>query len=114
LADHVADLREKEAITLLVFPEQLEKLTTDLLPEGMFAGIAPSADEIREFLGGGALSGQLLSRRGIFVTDRYGEIAGLWIVREHDFPGIDQVLGALDSVEIACEECGVPIWPVDE
>lgn len=114
LCVHTPRLREEDAVALLIFPKQPENLPSDPLPEGMFAGVAASADEIPPFLGKDAPAGQALSRRGIFVTDRYGEIARSWIVREHEFPGIKQILTTLNAVEIACEECTVPVWPVDE
>ena len=114
LGNHSVDLREKGAVTLLVFPKQPEQSTGELLSDGMFAGAFTSAHDVREFLGQDALSLQRLCRRAIFVTDRYGEIAGLWTTQEHEFPRIEQILSSLNLVEIACEECSVPFWPVDE
>lgn len=80
----------------------------------MIAGSYAGTHNIEHFLGEGALLIQGFRQRAIFVTDRYGEISGLWITEEHEFPAIDQVLSVLNLIEIACEECSVPIWPAEQ
>lgn len=114
LASHAADLREKEAVALLVFPETASSLLSDSSSAEIVAGCDIGCHGIRMFLGEDALSARGLSRRGVFVTDRYGEISAEWVVGGHEFPGIREILSSLDLVEIACEECGVPYWPVDD
>jgi hypothetical protein len=79
LVNHIADLREKEAVTLLVFPSKPEPWLCDGLPDGMIAGSYAGTHNIEDFLGEGALLMQGFRQRAIFVTDRYGEISGLWI-----------------------------------
>ena len=87
LIDHAGALREKTTSTLLVFAKQPE-LSLEALPEGIVAGWDASGAGIRSFLGEDAQPGDKLRRGGVFVTDRYGEIVGLWISEPHDFPRI--------------------------
>lgn len=113
LIDHAGALREKTTSTLLVSAKRPE-LSPDTLPEGIVAGWDASGAGIRSFLGEDAQSGDELRRGGVFVTDRYGEIVGLWISQPHDFPRIEEILSTLTQAEIACEECTVPTWPVSD
>ena len=113
LANQASDLREQEAIILLAFLGEPQQSLRDILSDEFSAGAA-SAPHLRQFLGEDATSAERLSRRGVFVTDRYGEISSMWITQGHDFPRIEQILSALNLVEIACEECEVPFWPVDD
>lgn len=114
LSGHSAELREKEAIALLAFPEGASLIVSVRSPAGIIVGSDIGNRSIRRFLGEDALSSQGLERRAVFVTDRYGEIAGRWIIQGHDFPTIEQILSSLNLVEIACEECEVPFWPAEE
>lgn len=113
LASHAADLREKEAVALLVLVETSSPLLADSPASEIIVGSDASGRGIRMFLGEDAVSGRELRRHGVFVTDRYGEIAAQWLVEEHEFPGIEEILSSLNQVEIACEECSVPHWSVD-
>jgi peroxiredoxin len=110
----VACLRDKNARALLVFAKAPREVPDGALPEEFIAGVDENGHGVEAFLGAGALVGPTLKRRGVFVTDQYGEIADLWITHEHGFPDLDEVFGALNRVEIACEECEVPFWPVEE
>ena len=114
LASHAADLREKEAVALLVFAEIPSPSLRDSLAPEIISGSDIGCHGIRIFLGEDAVSERGLSRRVVFVTDRYGEISARWVVGAHEFPKIDEILSSLDLVEIACEECSVPHWPVDD
>lgn len=115
LARYADDLREKEAVALLVFPETSSPLLNgDPSPDEVVAGFDVGGHGIEMFLGADALSALGLSRRGVFVTDRYGEISAQWVVLGHEFPRISEILSSLNQVEIACEECSVPHWPVDD
>jgi peroxiredoxin len=113
-ASHAGELRDKEAVALLVFPETPSPQWSDSSSAEIIAGFDIGGHGIQMFLGEDGLSARGLSRRGVFVTDRYGEISVQWIVGEHEFPGIEEILSSLDLVEIACEECSVPHWPVDD
>jgi hypothetical protein len=114
LGGHSAELREKEAIALLAFPEGASLSMSVPSPAEITVGSDIGNQSIRRFLGEDALSPKRVAPRAVFVTDRYGEIAGRWIIQGHDFPTIEQILSTLNLVEIACEECSVPIWPVQE
>lgn len=86
----------------------------ETLPDAMIAGSDVGSRSIRGFVGEDALNAQGLESRAVFVADRHGESPGVM-----DYPGtrlrtIEQILSSLNLVEIAREECSVPMWPVDE
>jgi hypothetical protein len=114
LVRHAADLHEKDAVALLIFEERPPASLSDFLPPEIIAGTDVDAHGLQRFLGAQSRTGQALTQRALFVTDRYGEISAQWILPGHDFPGIEAILSSLNSVQIACEECGVPHWPVEE
>ena len=114
LIEHTAALNEKQAVVMLAFSQEPASSLTDPLPPGIVAGVDVDNQGARRYLGNDELSTHGLHRLVIFVTDRYGEISSLWIVSEHNFPAIDEVLRSLESVEMACEECSLPEWPRDE
>lgn len=114
LASHAADLREKEAAALLVFAGTRSPSLRDSPVPEIISGSDIGGQGIGMFLGEDAASERGLSRRGVFVTDRYGEISALWSVGGHEFPRIEEILSSLNLVQIACEECSVPDWPVDD
>lgn len=114
LASHASDIREKEAVALVIFFTEPASSLTKPLPAEIIAGSDLEGHSIRRFLGEHALSDRKLVRRAVFVTDRYGAVAAQWVFSGHEFPPMEQILSALNSVEIACEECEVPDWPVDE
>jgi peroxiredoxin len=114
LAKHAMEVGEKDAVVLLAFPEGPSSSHTSRLPPGFIAGIDVGGRGAQAFLAAESSPTQQLRLRGVFVTDRYGEVSSNWIFEGHQFPAISAVLSALDLVEIACEECSVPDWPVDE
>ena len=111
LAEIAAELRAKEAVALVVFLKPPSRRVTDFLPEGIFAGADPSGRSVRAFFGDGALSSRGLAQPGVFVTDRYGELAANWIAARDNFPATGEILACLGQIEIACEECTTPHWP---
>lgn len=113
LSGHAAELREKEATALLAFPEGSSMSMSVPATAEIIVGSDIGNQSIQRFLGEDALSPLGLAR-GVFVTDRYGEIAGRWIIEGHDFPTMEQILSSLNQAEIACEECEVPFWPAEE
>lgn len=113
LSAHAGELREKEATALLVFPEETCLSTSSPFPAEIIVGTDINNQSARQFLGEVEPSGQRHSR-GLFVTDRYGELSSQWIVRAHEFPVIRDLLGALNVIEIACEECFPPYWPPED
>lgn len=114
LASSVEMMREQEAVALLTFPgESFSELSRALPPE-IIAGCDVEGRGVRLFLGEEEVSAQKRHRRGVFLTDRYGELSALWIVAGHEFPRMEEIRSSLDLVEIACEECSVPDWPVED
>lgn len=113
LSDHAAELREKEAIALLVFPQETCLRMNGPRPAEIVVGADRGNQAVQQFLGEVATSAQR-RRRGVFVTDRYGEVSARWVVTQHEFPPVRDVLSAVNLVEIACEECFPPHWPVED
>ena len=114
LIECAAQIQEREAVVLLAFPRPPASSLTKSLPSEFIAGVDAARQGAQAFLGEDGLPTQEGRKRGVFVTDRYGEIAAQWIFPGHEFPAIGEALSALTAVEIACEECSVPDWPVDE
>ncbi|MGB0036495.1 MAG: redoxin domain-containing protein [Candidatus Acidiferrales bacterium] len=113
LANHAPGLREREAAALVILLETPSAFLTDSLPTDLIVGSDVSGRAALAFLGPDVLSSRGLEQRGIFVTDRYGELFVQWIFRGHDLPGAAEILGWLDRIEIACDECGAPHWSAD-
>ncbi|MGA8145694.1 MAG: hypothetical protein WB987_17550 [Candidatus Acidiferrales bacterium] len=113
LAACAAELREKEAVALVVFLEQPARQITDSLPAEVIVGSDMSGRTARGFLGEDAFSASGFVRGGVFVTDRYGELSAQWAIDRHVFPELAQILAALDYVQMACDGCGTPLWPAE-
>jgi len=113
LAARAADLREKEAVALVAFLEPPPLSVAGNLPQEITAGSDMPGRGARAFLGDDAFSARGLVRGGVFVTDRYGELFAQWPTARHDFPAVDEIIGSLNQVEIACEECSTPLWPAE-
>jgi AhpC/TSA family len=110
LAEYAAALRAKDAVVLVAFLEAPSRRLTDTLAEGVSAGTDVSGRAARAFLGDDALSSAGLKQPGVFVTDRYGELAAQWMATAHAFPAVGEILACLGQIEIVCEECGPPDW----
>jgi peroxiredoxin len=113
LAARAAELREKEAVVLIVFPQQPSRQITDSLSAEIIAGSDTPGRAAREFLGDDAFSARGFVRGGVFVTDRYGELSAQWPIERHEFPEIDEIMRALDYVQMACDACAMPLWQVE-
>ncbi len=114
LITYAEDFRQREAVALLVFPQEPGSAECSALPAEIIAGTDVDGSGIQRFLGEDALSIQGLLRKGTFVIDRYGEVYDLWLAEGHGFPTIEQILSSLDAIELICDECGVPYDPLDE
>lgn len=113
LAARAAELAEREAMALVVFPEP-PALTIGSLPAQIVLGADVSGRSQRAYLGEDAFGPAGLERVGVFVADRYGELYAQWVGREEGaVPGIGEVLSWLSQIEVACEECGVSHWPTE-
>lgn len=69
-ASHAADLREQEAMALLVFAGTRPPLLPDFLASEIICGSDIGGCGIRMFLGENTVSESELSRRGVFVIGR--------------------------------------------
>jgi hypothetical protein len=114
LASQASDLKEREAVALIVYLETLPMALVEPLPPEIVVGADISGRSLRAYSGEEAAGSGGLDTLGVFVTDRYGDLYAQWVVRrDHQFPGIVEILGRLGQIEIACEECGVCHWPAE-
>ena len=113
IAARAAELREREAVALVVFLEQPSQRVTDGLPAEIVVGSDMPGRAARAFLGEDAFSARGFVRGGVFVTDRYGELSAQWPIERHKFPEFAEILSALDYVQMACDACATPLWQVE-
>ena len=113
LVAQAGELREREAVALIVFLEQPTARLTDSLPAEIIVGSDTPGRNAGAYVGDDALSARGFARSGVFVTDRYGELAAQWPIECHKFPQLAEILAALDYVQMACDGCGTPLWPAE-
>jgi hypothetical protein len=113
LAARAGDLRGKEAVALVAFLSPPARGVTDSLPKEIIAGSDMAGHGARAYLGEDAFAARGLVRGGVFVADRYGEVFAQWALDGHKFPGLEEILGALEQIEMSCEGCAVPAAPGD-
>jgi hypothetical protein len=113
LASSAEALRERDAVALVVFLEQPARGLTDSLPAGIIVGSDMPGNSARAFLGNDAFASRGFVRGGVFITDRYGELFAQWSIDRHKFPAVKKILGALDHVQMACDECSTPLWTAE-
>jgi hypothetical protein len=103
LAARSADLTEREAIILVIYTETLPRAVEILAPP-MIAAADVTGRSQREFLGPDAFGSAGLSRVGVFVTDRYGELYAQWIARRDadELPAPGEILSSLWQIQVAC------------
>lgn len=102
LKESAGDLRANESVALVVFLEAPSRAVADELPPEIIAGSDVSGRAVRAFWGEDALSSRGLGRCGVFVADRYGELAARWIAKGHEFPTIGEILACLSYLETIC------------
>jgi hypothetical protein len=102
LAQRAQDLAAREAIALAVFLELPPLGFAESMPREVVVGVDVSGRSARAFLGEDAISPGSRGGRGVFVTDRYGELSAQWIVAQHEFPTVDEIFTTLHGIEIAC------------
>jgi peroxiredoxin len=102
LVESAGELRAKESVALAVFLEVPSRATAEGLPPEIIAGSDVTGRAVRAFLGDDALAPRGLGRRGVFVTDRYGELSAQWIVPAHEFPAIGEIFACLSHLETIC------------
>lgn len=102
LKGKASELRAKESVMLVVYLETPLHAVADELPAEIIVGSDVSGRGARAFLGDDALSSLGLGRRGVFVTDRYGELAAQWIPKDHEFPAVGEIFACLSHLESIC------------
>jgi hypothetical protein len=113
LVARAAELRDKETVALAVFLALPPAALTDSLPKEIIAGCDMSGYGARAYLVDDVFSARGLVSRGVFVADRYGELFAQWPLAAHDFPALGDIFSSLDQIEMTCEECGTPAWPLE-
>jgi hypothetical protein len=113
LAARAGELREKEAVALIVFLAPPPRAVTDSLPKEIIAGCDMRGSGARAFLGEDAFAARGLVSGGVFVADRYGELFAQWSLAGHRFPGVDEIFTTLEHIQMACDACATPVWPID-
>jgi hypothetical protein len=109
-------LAELEATALVVLPATSPARLAEGLPPQVVLAADVSGRSQRAFLGKEACEARPHLRTGgvgVFVADRYGELAAQWCGGHESLPGMPDALGWLHQVQIACEECGPAHWPVE-
>ena len=115
LAARAADLRERNALALVIFSDAPPAALRDSLPGEILIAADMSGRSARAYLGDDAFGPTGQQRSGVFVADRYGELFAQWVAPDAAaLPGAGEILSALGQIEVACEECGVSHWPAEE
>lgn len=114
LMTRAVQLAEQEAVALIVYSSAPPLLLVSPPAEVILAADL-TGHAARVFLGESAFGPAGQERSGVFVADRYGELYAQWVVAgDAPLPGVDELLGGLKQIELACEECGVSDWPASE
>jgi len=116
LRREAARLAELEATALVVLPQPAPVRMGEGLPPQVVLAADVSGRSQRAYLGKDACDTRPHMRTGgvgVFVADRYGELVAQWCGGHESLPGMPDALGWLHQVQIACEECGSPHWPVE-
>lgn len=107
--------RSNGAVILAAFLYAPSRALADFLPENVVVGVDASGRGANAYLGRDPLTPAGEGRLGVFVTDRYGELAAQCDVGpRHEFPATGAIVSQLERVEIACDEYSTPLWRMDE
>ena len=111
LGERYSQIKNEDAVVLLILqdsPESAARKAKDLkLPYPVL--IDQNGQVHREL---GAADGAGKPRAAIYVTDRFGEVFGLYRTRDGaDLPSLEEIVHMLEFVNSQCPECGVPEWP---
>jgi len=99
------------SVVLATFLTAPSRLLADSVPDAVVVGVDASGRAANAYLGRDRLAPAGDSRLGVFVADRYGELFAEWEVGAgHDFPAVATLAGQLEHMEMACDECGTPLW----
>ena len=104
-----SELAETEAVALFV---AVDKPSWGIdAQRGIILGADIAGRAAEQYLGADALGASGLSRVGVFVADRYGELFAQWEARDADnLPPLPEIFKWLTYAQIVCEECSVPLW----
>jgi len=114
LASRPAELRELDAVALLIFLETPPARLPSAPPVILLAS-ETTGRAAQEYLGADAFGPLGLARVGLFVADRYGELFAQWEARDADgLPALAEAFKWLAHTQMGCEECSTPHWPTEE
>jgi peroxiredoxin len=110
LCNQYAKIREEEGEVLaIVWAEHGAGLKEELKVTYPVL-FAPDSSIHHEF-GGVDQHGQPAA--AVYVTDRYGEVFGVFRRRDgQPLPSVAEILSLLEFISIQCPECAPPEWPV--
>jgi peroxiredoxin len=61
----------------------------------------------------GATDEQNRDAAALYVTDRFGEVFGIYRIRDgQPLPSVDEILNWLEFINAQCPECEPPEWPL--
>jgi hypothetical protein len=101
------DFEQHNAVVLVICPDPPTRPRASGSSGIFVLGGDPGRRGARAYLGD-------RERLGVFLADRYGELKAQWVAEsEAKLPGVEEILGWLAQIEMACEECGAPHWPVE-
>lgn len=112
LRENAAELKEREAVALVIFSEQL--LPGGDSPAQVVVAADVSGKSQRAFMGEDAFGPAGQEHVGVFVTDHYGELRAQWSGPHEDaLPQAGEVLSVLSQIQMDCEECFPPEWKLE-
>lgn len=75
-----------------------------------FVTLIDGDGRVHRDLGATAADGR--TQAAIFITDRFGEVFGVYRLRDGaELPSITEIVDWLEFINSQCPECGVPEWP---
>ena len=111
-ASRYAEIKNEEAEVLVILPTSHEAAAeTKQRLKLPYLVLADEDGRIHRMLG--ATDAQGHDRAAVYITDRFGEVFGIYRTAEgQQVPTIADVLDWLESVNAQCPECEPPEWPV--
>lgn len=112
LASRYAEIKNEEAEVLALFHDLPEKVAETKQRLNLpFPVLADEDGQIHRKLG--ATDAQGHDSAAVYVTDRFGEVFGVYRTLEgHNIPGVNDILNWLEFVNAQCPECEPPEWPI--
>lgn len=112
VARQYPDIKNEEAEVLAVLwssgTQTAEAKQTRELPYPVLAG-----EDGRIHREVGAVDSRGRASAAVYVTDRFGEVFGLYRTRDgQPLPAVGEILNWLEFINNQCPECEAPEWPV--